>query len=73
MEQYKVWIKRLFAISACIACFTCYDRADYNLPLFAFAYLLWDQPKPVTILSFYPKNIFTSPLYPLKFKIIIIK
>jgi hypothetical protein len=27
---------------ASISCFTCYARADYNLPLFAFAYLLWD-------------------------------
>ncbi|KRX10875.1 hypothetical protein PPERSA_03092 [Pseudocohnilembus persalinus] len=42
----RVWIKRLFIISAFIACFTCYARPDYNLPLFAFAYLLWDQQKP---------------------------
>lgn len=26
-----------------IACFTCFSRADYNLILFAFAYILWDR------------------------------
>ena len=35
-------VKKLFLVSAVISCFTCYARPDYNLPLFAFAYLLWD-------------------------------
>jgi len=39
--------KKMFIVIAVIACFTCYARPDYNLPLFAFAYLLWDQIKPV--------------------------
>ena len=41
-EKYQVWPKRVFLAMAFISCFTCYARADYNLPLFAFAYLLWD-------------------------------
>lgn len=39
--------KKLFLVIAFIACFTCFSRPDYNLPLFAFAYLLWDVEKPV--------------------------
>lgn len=40
-------LKKLFIIMIFFSCFTCYSRADYNLPLFAFAYLLWDVEKPV--------------------------
>ena len=29
-------------MEAIISCFTCYSRADYNLPLFLFSYILWD-------------------------------
>ena len=43
------WPKKLFLANALIACFTCYARPDYNLPLFAFAYLLWDIERPVMI------------------------
>ena len=35
-------IKNLFIVMALISSFTCYARADYNLALFVFAYLLWD-------------------------------
>lgn len=41
------WPKKLFLGIAFISCFTCYARPDYNLPLFAFAYLLWDIERPV--------------------------
>ena len=40
--QIKSIIKYGFISSAIIACFTSYARADYNLPLFLFAFLLWD-------------------------------
>ena len=49
------WPKKLFLVNAFIACFTCYARPDYNLPLFAFAYLLWDIERPVYNLK-YLKN-----------------
>jgi len=41
--EIKQIIKYCFLVEAIIACFTCYSRADYNLPLFLFAYILWDQ------------------------------
>lgn len=44
------WIKYAFLFIIGFSCFTCYARPDYNLPLFAFAYLLWDYEKPVNTL-----------------------
>ena len=44
----KNLIKYLFLIQAIIACFTCYARPDYNLPLFLFAYILWDIKEKLT-------------------------
>ena len=41
-DNIKPYIKKSFIIHAALSCFTCYARPDYNLPLFAFAYLLWD-------------------------------
>ena len=40
-------IKKLFLAIIVITCFTCFQRADYNLPLFAFAYFLWEYKHPV--------------------------
>lgn len=39
-------IKKLFLLIIALTCFTCFQRADYNLPLFAFAYFLWDYNHP---------------------------
>ena len=39
-------IKKLFLVIVALTCFTCFQRADYNLPLFAFAYFLWDYKHP---------------------------
>lgn len=49
MEFEKI-VKILFLVLAGFACFTCYARADYNLPLFAFAYYLWDLDKPFQVI-----------------------
>lgn len=35
-------IKKLFLAIVLLSCFTCFQRADYNLPLFTFAFFLWD-------------------------------
>ena len=43
-EKIKPHVKKLFLVHAALSCFTCYARPDYNLPLFAFAFLLWDPP-----------------------------
>lgn len=42
----KEHIKKMFLGIVALTCFTCFQRADYNLPLFAFAYFLWDYPQP---------------------------
>lgn len=39
-------IKKLFLLIIALTCFTCFQRADYNLPLFAFSYFLWDYSHP---------------------------
>lgn len=46
-------VKKLFLAIIAITCFTCFQRADYNLPLFAFAYFLWDYKHPFVIYLFY--------------------
>ena len=35
-------IKKVFIAEIIISCLTCFQRADYNLPLFTFAYFLWE-------------------------------
>ena len=42
-------IKKLFIAMIAISCFTCFQRADYNLPMFAFAFFLWDYKRPNVI------------------------
>ena len=44
-NQIALWIPKLFLASAGIAALNCYARADYNLPLFVFAYLVWTSQK----------------------------
>ena len=39
-------IKKLFLAMIVLTCFTCFQRADYNLPMFAFAFFLWDYKHP---------------------------
>lgn len=41
MDYQRIY-KVLFLIMAFISCFTSYSRADYNLALFAFSYLIWE-------------------------------
>lgn len=39
-------IKKMFIVMIALTCFTCFQRADYNLPLFAFAFFLWEYKHP---------------------------
>ena len=32
----------LFTIGVCLGALSCFSRADYNLPLFAFLAIMWD-------------------------------
>ena len=50
-------IKKLFLVMVVLSCFTCFQRADYNLPLFAFAFFLWDYKRP---------NVFVYIIFSLK-------
>lgn len=34
--------KQCFVVLAALSCLTSYAKPDYNLPLFGFAYLMWD-------------------------------
>jgi hypothetical protein len=38
-------LKTMFIIQAVLGSLTLFYRADYNMPLFAFAYILWDYPQ----------------------------
>lgn len=63
----KEHIKKMFLAIVALTCFTCFQRADYNLPLFAFSYFLWDyQPPNVLKLSCSPrKHACTTCSWPL--------
>ena len=47
MEQQLVGLEkhlhRIFLAGAVFGALSCFARADYNLPLYAFLYLMWDQ------------------------------
>ena len=39
-------IKKVFLAIVALSCLTCFQRADFNLPLFAFTIFLWDNKHP---------------------------
>jgi len=39
------WVPRLFAIEILLSTVSAFGRPDYNLPLFIFAFMIWDYPK----------------------------
>ena len=36
-------LHRIFVAGAILGALSCFARADYNLPLYAFLYIMWDQ------------------------------
>lgn len=40
VEQH---LHKMFLAGAILAALSCFARADYNLPMFAFFYIMWDQ------------------------------
>ena len=36
-------LHRIFVAGAVFGALACFARADYNLPLYAFLYIMWDQ------------------------------
>ena len=53
-DSKRGFVKKSFLAMAFIACFSCLARADYNLALYAFAYILWDMEIPV---NFFLNNL----------------
>jgi len=41
MPGLRPWVQRIILTGAFIAALNCFIRADYNLPLFIFAYMAW--------------------------------
>ena len=65
MVNTALWTRNLFLGSAIIAAFTSFSRADYNLPLFVFAYMAWGLQKVTA--SHFHRLIFTQTvLYRIK-------
>ena len=36
-------LHNIFVAGAILGALSCFARADYNLPLYAFLYIMWDQ------------------------------
>ena len=41
-EQTEKFLPKMFIAGAIFGALSCFARADYNLPLYAFLYLMWD-------------------------------
>ena len=43
LKGLEVHLHRIFIAGAVFGALSCFGRADYNLPLYAVLYLMWDQ------------------------------
>ena len=43
MQGLEKHLHRIFIVGAILGALSCFARADYNLPLYAFLYIMWDQ------------------------------
>ena len=43
LDRTEKHIHNIFLAGAIIGALSCFARADYNLPMYAFLYLMWDQ------------------------------
>lgn len=43
LNKTEQHLHRMFLAGAVIGALSCFVRADYNLPMFAFLYIMWDQ------------------------------
>ena len=43
LNNVEKHIKRMFLAGIVFGAICCFARADFNLPLFAFLYLMWEQ------------------------------
>ena len=42
LNNVEVHIHKMFIAGTVFGAISCFARADYNLPMFAFLYLMWD-------------------------------
>ena len=42
----------MFIAGACLATLNCFEKADYNLPIYILAYLLWDAASLKVLINF---------------------
>jgi hypothetical protein len=52
-------LHNMFLAGAIIAALSCFARADYNLPMFAFLYIMWDQDDVSSLSVFANGNRFS--------------
>jgi hypothetical protein len=45
-------LHRMFLAGTILGALACFARADYNLPLYAFLYIMWDQDDVSHFISF---------------------
>jgi len=43
LKGLEIHLSRIFIAGAVFGALSCFSRPDYNLPLYAFLYLMWDQ------------------------------
>ena len=49
LDKTEEHIHRIFLAGCILGALSCFARADYNLPMYAFLYLMWDQDDVSTI------------------------
>ena len=43
MTNAEKYLHRMFLAGAILGALACFARADFNLPMYAFLYIMWDQ------------------------------
>jgi hypothetical protein len=43
LQGLEKHLHRIFVAGAILGALSCFARADYNLPLYSFLYIMWDQ------------------------------
>ena len=43
LTNAEKYLHRMFLVGAILGALSCFARADFNLPMYAFLYIMWDQ------------------------------
>ena len=70
------WIPRLFGVEVILSAVSAFGRPDYNLPLFIFAFMIWDYPKVFAIkfeiVLTYKNHISVAVFNPYRYYILVV-